>query len=136
MHYVAHLHPNETLFREYDPSLSSPGETAPILRSTPETGSYSLEIQEERAYLRACINPRGPSAITYEQFIQNRYTYDLQFSRLWPVLLGQEPMRDYRCLWTHLSVPADKTAPDSAYQVLEKAWPSWYQWWYAHFPKL
>jgi cyanosortase A-associated protein len=135
MSYVNHPHPNEKRFRQYDPSLSTPDEPGAIIRHQKETGFYSLSIEKERVYLRACINPRGPSAITYAQFIHNRYTYDLQFARLLPVLLGQESLRDHRCLWTHLSIPVKNASFEADYQVLEKVWLSWYQWWHPRFPK-
>ncbi|MEM8778092.1 MAG: cyanoexosortase A system-associated protein [Cyanobacteria bacterium P01_G01_bin.49] len=135
MHYVPYLHPNETLFRAYDSRLPSSNDPIAIMRHKPETGFYMIGIEEKQAYLRACINPRGPSAITYQQFIQNRYTDDLKFSRFLPVLLGHEPLRDYRCLWTHLSIPVNQGDSNSAYQVLEKAWGFWYDWWHNNFPK-
>jgi cyanosortase A-associated protein len=134
MRYIDHPHPNEKLFREYDPSLITPGEPAPIVRQRKETGFYSLSVREDRAHLRACINPRGPSAITYTQFIENRYTYDFQVNRLFPILLGQQPLRDHRCLWTHLSVSLKDTPRERAYQFLEQNWVSWYQWWHPRFP--
>jgi len=86
--------------------------------------------------LRSCINPRGPGVITYEQFIQNRYTYDWQPSRLLPVLLGQEPLRDHRCLWTYLSLPLENLSEQQAYSILEEVWLSWYQWWHPRFPNI
>lgn len=132
MSYVDHPHANEKLFRQYDPSLFPSGE----IRQQKETGFYSLWVREDRAYLSACINPRGPSAIAYTQFIENRYTYDLQVNRLLPVLLGQEPLRDHRCLWTHLSVSLKETSRNRAYQLLEQSWVSWYQWWHPRFPRL
>jgi cyanosortase A-associated protein len=49
--------------------------------------------------------------------------------------LGQEGLKDRRCLWAHLSVPLKNSSPEAAYQVLEKAWFSWYQWWQPRFPK-
>jgi cyanosortase A-associated protein len=136
MQYVDHPHVNEKLFRQYDPRLSSPEKLESVLKQQDQTGFYSLEIAENRAYLRSCINPNSPSAIIYEQFIQNRYTYDLKVSRLLPILLGQEPLRDHRCLWTHLSVPLDDLSTEQAYLILEKAWLSWYQWWQPQFPKI
>ncbi len=136
MQYVDHPHTNEKFFRDYDPRLFSPVRLESILKQQQETGFYSLGIEENRAYLRSCINPRGPSAITYEQFIQNRYTYDLTPARLLPVLLGQEPLRDHRCLWTHLSIPLDNLSSQQAYSILEEAWLSWYQWWHPQFPPI
>lgn len=136
MKYVDHPHTNEKLFRKYNPNLSGFEDKKSGIKNKNKTGFYSLEIAEKRAYLRSCINPRGPSTITYEQFIQNRYTYDLQPSRLLPVLSGQEPLRDHRCLWTYLSVPLENISEQEARSILEAAWLSWYQWWHPRFPEI
>ncbi|NJK48205.1 cyanoexosortase A system-associated protein [Candidatus Gracilibacteria bacterium] len=136
MRYVDHPHTNEKLFREYDPTLLPAKESASIVREQKETGFYSLSVREDFAHLRACINPRGQGAIAYTQFIENRYTYDLQVNRLLPILLGSEPLRDHRCLWTHLSIPLKETPREQAYQILEQVWVSWYQWWHPRFPSL
>ena len=134
--YVDRPGPNETLFRQYDPNRVSPGMPATELRQHSETGFYSLSVYEEQAYLRSCINPRGGSAITYNQFIRNRYTSDLNPSRLLSWLLSQEPLRDHRCLWNHLSISIKGTSPEQAYAILETVWSAWYKWWQANFPKL
>jgi cyanosortase A-associated protein len=107
----------------------------------PGVGHYGLVTHDGKAYLSACVNPRGNSTVTESQFTQNRYAHDLQPSRIVPWLLGQESLIDYRCLWTLMSVPlkngtdAGTTIPDeTAYQSLETAWFSWHQWWQANFP--
>ncbi|MCT7968579.1 cyanoexosortase A system-associated protein [Laspinema sp. D1] len=97
-------------------------------------GFYGLAATTERAYLSSCINPYGGSTVTAEQFRNNRNTYDLQVSRLVPWLLGQQELRDFRCLWTVLSMPLEDTTAEQAYPVLEKAWVSWYAWWQPRFP--
>ncbi|MCT7983579.1 cyanoexosortase A system-associated protein [Laspinema sp. A4] len=98
-------------------------------------GFYGLAATAERAYLSSCINPYGGSTVTNEQFRNNRNTYDLQLSRLVPWLLGQQELRDFRCLWTILSMPLEETTAEQAYPVLENAWVSWYAWWQPRFPK-
>jgi cyanosortase A-associated protein len=110
--------------------------SSPILRQQEKIGFYGLVADRQRAYLSACINPRGGSTVTDRQFKQNRYRYDVQLNRLLPWLLGEEPLRDNRCLWAHLSVPLEKNSPETAYQVLEDVWFSWYEWWHIRFPKL
>jgi len=42
--------------------------------------------------------------------------------------------RDKRCLWTHLSIPLNRSSR-GCYVILENAWFSWYQW-CPRFPKL
>ncbi|MCT7986776.1 cyanoexosortase A system-associated protein [Laspinema olomoucense] len=98
-------------------------------------GFYGLAATAERAYLSSCINPYGGSTVTAEQFRNNRNTYDLQIARLVPWLLGQQELRDFRCLWTILSVSLEDTTAEQAYPVLENAWVSWYAWWQPRFPK-
>lgn len=106
-----------------------------VVRQQEGLGFYGLFVYEKRAYLDACINSRGGSTFTKEQFSDNRIKYDVQFNRLLPWLLGQQALHDKRCLWTHLSIPLNQSSPESAYLMLEKAWFSWYQWWSTRFPK-
>ncbi|HEY9813093.1 MAG TPA: cyanoexosortase A system-associated protein, partial [Candidatus Sericytochromatia bacterium] len=47
-----------------------------VNRYADKVGFYSLFSQNKRAYLSACINPRGGSTVTPEQFTDNRNTYD------------------------------------------------------------
>lgn len=106
----------------------------------PGVGHYGLVTHEGKAYLSACVNPRGNSTVTESQFTQNRYAHDLQVTRIVPWLLGQESLIDYRCLWTLMSVPltsdaaGNPLATDKAYKKLETAWFSWHQWWQTNFP--
>lgn len=108
----------------------------------PNVGHYALVARGDRAYLTACINPRGISTVTESQFTQNRYASDLKPERILPWLLGQESLIDSRCLWTLLSVPLPASAaasPNPAIdaqttKTLETAWVDWHQWWQANFP--
>jgi cyanosortase A-associated protein len=110
------------------------------VRQHPQTGSYGVVTHSDRAYLTACINPRGSTA-TKEQFRQS-YSQDLQLGRLTPWLMGQQPLIDRRCLWTVMSTPLKPDAtgqsisPEVAYKTLEEAWVPWYQWWQANYPPL
>lgn len=106
-----------------------------VVREQERVGFYGLFVHQKRAYLDACINPRGGSTFTTEQFSYNRNHYDVQFARLLPWLLGQQKLRDKRCLWAHLSIPLNQSSQQEAYDVLENAWFSWYQWWLPRFPK-
>lgn len=98
-------------------------------------GFHILFVHQQRAYLSSCINPYGGSTINHKQFLQNQLSHSIRFERLLPVLLGQESLQDKRCLWAYLSLPLKNSSPESAYQTLEKAWVSWYQWWKPNFPK-
>ena len=107
-----------------------------LVRQHPQLGFYGLFVYENRAYLDACINSRGGSTFTIEQFSDNRAQYDRQFNRLLAWFFVQQPLNDRRCLWAHLSIPLNQSSPNSAYVILEKTWFSWYQWWRPRFPKL
>lgn len=107
-----------------------------LVRQHPQLGFYGLFVYEKRAYLDACINSRGGSTFTIEQFSDNRAQYDRQFSRLLAWFFVQQPLNDRRCLWAHLSIPLNQSSQNSAYVILENTWFSWYQWWRPRFPKL
>ncbi|MEB3336756.1 MAG: cyanoexosortase A system-associated protein [Leptolyngbyaceae bacterium] len=99
------------------------------------TGFYGLFHTPDQAYLTACINPRGASTVTADQFVHNRNTHDLQIQRWFPVLIGLEDLRDWRCLWAQLSISLKGTTAVQADQLLETAWQDWYLWWQGRFPK-
>lgn len=106
-----------------------------IVRQREGVGYYGLGVEKQQAYLSACINPQGVSTFTNEQFHQNLYSHAMKPQRLLSWVLSQKQLQDNRCLWTHLSVPLKNSSPQAAYQVLENAWLSWYQWWQPRFPK-
>ncbi|XHX81113.1 MAG: cyanoexosortase A system-associated protein [Stenomitos frigidus ULC029] len=111
-----------------------------VMKYQPGIGFYGVLPHQERAYLSACISPRGESTVTAQQFVQNHRTHDLTFDRLLPWLLGRQPLLDRRCLWTLMSVPltakAGSAELDTAYKTLENAWFDWYRWWRPNFPPL
>lgn len=111
------------------------GNSLLVIRQADGVGFYGLFNHKGRAYLSACINPRGRSTVTDKQFADNRDKYALQIGRLFSWVLGQQDLRDDRCLWTLLSTPSSGATPEPAYQVLEKAWISWQDWWQPRFPK-
>ena len=104
------------------------------LRHREEIGFYSLFAYAGRSHLAACINPRGGSTITGDQFLANRYAYDFQLQSLLLWLLGKAGLPDKRCLWVVLSMPQNRASIEATYPVLERAWRSWYQWWSSRFP--
>lgn len=101
-----------------------------------QSGFYSLYEYEKMAYLSSCINPKGPSTVTREQFFANRNAYDLKVERLLPVVLGVEDLRDSRCLWVTISTPIEKKPLPVVHQQLESIWQEVYAWWMPNFPKL
>ena len=98
-------------------------------------GYYLVFVDQQRAYLTSCINPRGESTVTLPQFRHNRYTYDMRADRIFDWLLSAEGIRDDRCLWVNMSTPLEKNLPQAAYSRLENAWSSWYHWWQPRFPQ-
>jgi cyanosortase A-associated protein len=109
--------------------------TSLLIRETSDVGFHALFTYQGNAFLSACINPRGGSTVTFDQFRENRNTYDMQPGRLLFWLLGIQQLRDFRCMWNVLSVPLKATQPEEVYPLLESAWLSWYSWWESRFPR-
>jgi cyanosortase A-associated protein len=106
-----------------------------LLRQKSGVGSHALFTYQEKAFLSSCINPRGGSTVTFDQFRENRNTYDMQPDRILLWLLGLKELRDFRCMWNVLSVPLMTAKPEEVYPILESAWFSWYSWWEPRFPR-
>lgn len=107
--------------------------TALVVHRQENIGAYGLFVDGQRVYLSACINPRGESTVTSTQYVRNKLLSDVNFSRLFPWLLGQERLIDKRCLWAHLSVQSQKYSTINIYAIIKKAWFLWYQWWQPRF---
>ncbi|WP_013323980.1 cyanoexosortase A system-associated protein [Gloeothece verrucosa] len=106
-------------------------------------GYYGLFEHENKAYLSACVNPKGETTATETQFTNNRYTHGWGLQRTFLWVIGQQDLLDARCLWTIMSVPITDYDPyklllekDLAdeHQKLEKAFVDWQQWWKGKFP--
>ncbi len=106
-----------------------------VVRKDP-IGFYAMFTYQNKAYLTACINPRGISTVTKEQFDDNASDRAMDPDVIISWLLGQRDLRDRRCLWSLMSTPlaADKDSA-AAHQKLEKIWISWYEWWKTNFPQ-
>ncbi len=136
MRYVANTDGDvKGYLKKYTTIPSSADKFKPISRQKEGIGLYNLFVYDGRAYLSACINPRGDTTVTGEQFRKNRAIYDMRAERIVPWLFGQKELRDNRCLWGLLSTPLKNSSPEKAYETLEQAWVSWYQWWQPQFPK-
>ncbi|WP_017326522.1 cyanoexosortase A system-associated protein [Synechococcus sp. PCC 7336] len=106
------------------------------LRERDNVGHYGLFTDGDRAYISACLNPRGGSTVTSDRFRQNRYLYDFRPARIAAWVVGRDTIQDRRCLWTTLSVAiADYASLSQAERDLETAWFDWFAWWTANFPK-
>ncbi|HBB36248.1 MAG TPA: cyanoexosortase A system-associated protein [Cyanobacteria bacterium UBA8803] len=110
------------------------GQLAPVLYERPGIGVYSMFVHQGYAYLNACINPRGSSTVTADQFKRNSDLYNVRWDRLVRWSISSAKIQDRRCLWANLSVPVQHPAPENTYKILETAWFSWYSWWSQNFP--
>ncbi len=100
-------------------------------------GYHVTFTHQNRAYLTACINPRGISTVTKEQFEDNASDRATDRDVVIGWLLGQKDLRDRRCLWTLISTPITSDSDLNVInQKLEKIWISWYEWWKPQFPQL
>ncbi len=110
------------------------------IKQHPDVGYYGVLDHDGRAYLSACVNPRGNSTVTGPQFTQNLYSNDFQVTRIVPWLMGQTPFLDQRCLWTFMSTPLPALAQSNpasvtaTFKTLETVWFSWKQWWQSNYP--
>lgn len=105
-----------------------------VMSKHPATGFYLLFTYQQKAYLSACINSRGGSTVTEEQFRHNRNLAMLQLNQILAWLKEQKPLRDQRCLWVLMSLASTDTNPEAAYPILESVWYGWYSWWQIRFP--
>lgn len=136
IHYVVGTLGNVAKFVKEDNKINIPEDKIfKYINTTQNLGFYGTFVYRNQAYLSSCINSRGGSTVTPEQFIKNRYRYDLNLNHFQSWLFGNESLLDRRCLLVNLSTPINKTNPISSYQFLEKAWFSCYKWWSSHFPE-
>ncbi len=106
-----------------------------IVRKDP-IGYYIVFTHQNQAYLTACINPRGISTVTKEQYEDNASDHATDRDVVIGWLIGQKDLRDRRCLWTLISTPLSSDSDrEATYQKLEETWVSWYEWWKLRFPQ-
>jgi cyanosortase A-associated protein len=110
---------------------------ANTMKQQPNLGFYSLFVDRDTAYLSTCINPQGITTVTGDQFHTNsnpNLLSNLPIARFLPWLLGQQTLRDSRCIWTVLSTKIDRSTPDDSIKILEKIGVNWIHWWKVNFP--
>jgi cyanosortase A-associated protein len=110
-------------------------EIVALIRQSPETGAFAQLTYDGYAYISTCINPRGLSTVSPEQFQRNQELYDTVMGRVIPWLLGRDRWRDDRCLWTLMYSPLGDD-PDQTQDQLEAAWRDWFATWDGQFPPL
>ncbi|ACK73632.1 conserved hypothetical protein [Gloeothece citriformis PCC 7424] len=136
--YHGNINSHLIVYRQLPPATISPK-----IKYLKDTGYYGVFTHKNQAFLSACVNPKGQSTATEQQFTKNRYlnSWSIQRTFLW--LIGQEDLFDGRCLWTLMSVPISNYDPyllvlekdlEDEYQKLETAWVEWYRWWKNNLP--
>lgn len=100
-----------------------------------ETGHYALIPHEDRMYISACINPRGNTTGTTEQYATNQVLYDTVLERVGSWMFGRDRWRDDRCLWTIMYSPIGDD-PEQTTEQLEAHWEDWAEHWQANFPPI
>lgn len=113
------------------------GSLGTVLQTLENMGNFSLFTQGPESQLDACINPRGTSTVTSDQFKRNRTLYDWRSRRFLDWILGQAPLHDNRCLWTRMTFSTLGDAPSvDPSKALTTPWEDWQQWWQPRFPPL
>lgn len=124
----------EEYLHRYSALKIEQGQLLQNLRDRQGIGFYSLFTYQGRSHLAACLNAQGGSTVTRDQFLANRYSFDLQPQRILSWLLSNNNLVEKRCLWVDLSLPLQQSAA-STYQILEQTWQPWARWWLVRFPK-
>ncbi|MCW6036349.1 cyanoexosortase A system-associated protein [Spirulina subsalsa FACHB-351] len=131
MRLVTNEEDARTLMKQYA-NISQPVE----IREHPNQGFYAVTANPDYTYLTACINARGHSTVTHLQFKQNGYRYGLDGSRLLAWLTREQPLRDPRCFWTLIIMPASDVPLANPLEGVEEVWTGWYDWWRSHLRNL
>ena len=128
MHYISTGHDVKTLLEKY---TSLPHQSLKVLEQE-EIGFYGVLIHQDQLHLSSCITPQGSSIVSNAKFYQSYPAFQLFSDRLVFWLLGEKPLVENVCLWSHLSIPLADSSPDRAYLTLEKIWVSWYEHWHPY----
>jgi cyanosortase A-associated protein len=97
---------------------------------------YDLFQHQQRAYLSACIDPRGGSSINTGQIRQRQLGQGQAWQRWATWLTSPALLVDERCIWTQVSLPYTGSDPQPAYRELGRFWAQWHPWWQQNYPKL
>ena len=127
MHYLQEEQDVKTLLRKY---TSLPPQSLTVL-SREDIGSYGVLVHQDQLHLSSCITPQG-SSIVDRGFNRHYPALQLLSDRLVFWLLGEKPLVENVCLWSHLSIPLVDSSPEKAYLTLEKVWLSWYKHWHPY----
>lgn len=128
MHYITAGHDVKTLLEKY---TSLPHQSLQVL-SQEEIGSYGVLVHQDQLHLSSCITPQGSSIVSKGDVSQTYPALQSLSDRLTFWLLGEKPIVENVCLWSHLSIPITDSSPETAYLTLEKVWFSWYEHWHPY----
>ena len=128
MHYITRGHDVKTLLKKY---TSLPHQSLKVLEQE-KIGSYGVLMHQDKLHLSSCITPQGSSLVSNANFYQSYPAVQLLSDRLVFWLLGEKPIVENVCLWSHLSMPISDSSPEKAYLTLEKIWFSWYRHWHPY----
>lgn len=117
-----------------NPSLSYLMQEDWETRHSDESGSYFLILTSKGIHLSSCVNPHGMSTVSTQDYKWNRNFQDIRY-RFLPWLLG-EPLKDERCLWTHMSISSNDPNSKDLIPILEMSWEIWYRWWSIKLPRM
>jgi cyanosortase A-associated protein len=97
---------------------------------------YDLFHYQQRAYLNACIDPKGFSNVNIGQIRQRQLAQRRDWQKIVTWLASPTILIDERCVWTQVSMPYTGSDPQPAYRELGRFWAHWQPWWQQHYPKL
>lgn len=118
-------------------------------------GYYSLFEDSDRSYITGCLHSVGLTSVTNRQFSHSMAQKNISlqlllnslagkekigkqhFVLLRDWLLGEDTIRDRRCLWITVSTPNHKGGSlFEPSEILLPVWHSWVSWWQPRFPSL
>jgi cyanosortase A-associated protein len=105
---------------------------ADLQESNQSIGAYNLFTYQNKAYLSACITPQGQTTADQVTFLANLKATQSLKANLLPWALGKKPLRDRRCLWTHMYMDlggSQNISEQQAYETLEASLGNLSQWW-------
>lgn len=128
VHYIPTGQNVKTLLKKY---TYLPHQSIEVLQQE-KVGSYGVLVHQDELHLSSCITPKGSIIASNADFHQSYPAFQLIYNRLVFWLLGEKPIVENICLWSHLSIPISDSSPEKAYLTLEKVWFSWYEHWHPY----
>ena len=99
----------------------------------PNLGHYRLFTNQDKAYLSTCLTPSGESTVDFQSYVKKANRKIFEWESLIPRLLGQQSLRERRCLWVNLSTSLNNQSPENSYRRLESVFKQGYSKWQGLF---